>query len=66
MALLPLRVLGRYHLDDTKTVFISSPECKSNLYLYWKSSRSERPIAREVRNAVLKHFQEYREAPAGV
>ena len=66
VALLPLRVLGRYHLDDTKTVFISSPECKSHLYLYWKSSRSERPIAREVRNAVLKHFQEYREVPAGV
>ena len=62
VALLPYRVLERYHLGDTKVIFISSPECKSNLYLYWKSGRSERPIAREVRHAVLTHFQEYRSA----
>lgn len=62
VALLPYRVLARYHLDDTKIIFISSPECKSNLYLYWKSGKSERPIVREVRQAVVNHFQECRDA----
>lgn len=64
VALLPYRVLGRYDLADTKVIFISSPECKSNLYLYWKAGRTERPIVKEVRTAVLNHFREYRKDPA--